>query len=72
MCVHLREIYDKKSPIFLVEIFVLTATLLIILAYPAPACQPPLAPFYRIVLIVSCLEMFTKTVVLAVVHSLDK
>jgi hypothetical protein len=51
MCGQLREIYDKKSPIFLTEIGILVATI-IIWQYPT-TCDERLRPFYLAIMIVS-------------------
>jgi hypothetical protein len=70
MCSQLREIYDKKSPIFLTEVGMLVATI-IILQYPS-TCFEHLHIFEIITVLVSSSEIFCKSVVLAFVHTVNK
>lgn len=70
MCGPLREIYDKKSPIFLTEIGVLVATI-IVWQYPV-TCEESLRAFYLTIMSVSGLEIILKSVGLAIIHTINK
>ena len=72
MCQQLREIYDKKSPIFLIEIVTLICTCIIYFDYPHKTCFSLLQTFYILILVVSLSEILMKTLVLTIIYCLSR
>lgn len=71
MCSNLKQIYDKKSPIFIAEIVVFIAAFIIYTDYEC-RCLETLPTLYLIILLISGIELISKSIVLAAIHAFNK